>query len=127
MKKYLLMGFALTNLLIACGGGETPKEAKSTATETPATPERDENYSKGLALVAQSDCLTCHKVEEKLIGPAYKEIAAKYEATEENIRMLAEKIIKGGKGNWGEIPMTPHPNISQEDAETMVKYVLQLK
>jgi len=78
-------------------------------------------------LVGKSDCLTCHKVNDKLIGPSYKEVAAKYEPTEENISMLASKIIKGGKGVWGEVPMTPHPQVSEEDAKAMVKYVLLLK
>ena len=113
-------------LLVACGGGET-KKAEAT-TETEATkPSDNPDYSKGLALVAGSDCLTCHKVAEKNIGPAYQEVAAKYENTDENIAMLAGKIIKGGSGNWGAIPMTPHPQVSQEDAEAMVKYILLLK
>ena len=113
------------SFLTACGD-DTQKKT-TTETKTTAELQRDENYTKGLTLVANSDCLTCHKVDEKMTGPSYKEIAAKYEATDENITMLAEKIIKGGKGNWGEVMMTPHPNISQEDAETMVKYILQLK
>ena len=67
------------------------------------------------------------KTSEKNIGPAYKDVAAKYENTEENVKMLAEKVIKGGSGVWGAVPMTPHPQISQEDAEAMIKYVLLLK
>lgn len=124
MKPVLYL-FITAILFTACGG-DTQKEA-ATETETTTEPQRDENYTKGLTLVANSDCLTCHKVDEKMTGPSYKEIAAKYEATDENIAMLAEKIIKGGKGNWGEVMMTPHPNVSKEDAETMVKYILQLK
>lgn len=119
MRQILLM-MLFAAVLAACGG-ETKQE------EAAAEPQRDENYSNGLALVAKSDCLTCHKVDEKMTGPSYKEIAARYEATDANIQMLAGKIIQGGKGNWGEIMMTPHTNLSQEDAETMVKYILQLK
>lgn len=85
------------------------------------------DYQKGLTLVGGSDCLTCHKVNEKNIGPAYKDVAAKYENTEDNVKMLAAKIIKGGAGNWGAIPMTPHPQVKEEDAEAMVKYILLLK
>ena len=85
------------------------------------------DYTKGLALIAGSDCLTCHKVAEKNIGPAYQDVAAKYENTDDNIEMLAGKIIKGGSGNWGAIPMTPHANLSEEDAEAMVKYIFLLK
>ncbi|MEY3435840.1 MAG: hypothetical protein RL335_296, partial [Bacteroidota bacterium] len=61
----------------------------------------------------------------KVIGPSYVDVAKKY--SERDVKMLAEKIIKGGKGNWGEIPMTPHPNVSQADAEEMVKYILSMK
>ena len=86
-----------------------------------------EEYDKALQLIASSDCLTCHKIEEKLTGPAYKEVAQKYEATDANINMLAGKIIKGGSGNWGQVPMTPHDSISVDDAKTMVKYILALK
>jgi len=81
----------------------------------------------GKALIEASDCRTCHKDDAKLIGPAYKEVAAKYPSNEANIKKLAEKIIKGGQGNWGEIPMAGHPNVSQEDAEAMVKYILSMK
>jgi cytochrome c len=66
-------------------------------------------------------------VSDKNIGPAYKDVAAKYENTEENVKMLAGKIIKGGQGVWGAIPMTPHSTLSQADAEQMVKYILLLK
>ncbi len=77
--------------------------------------------------MAQSDCLTCHKVSEKFTGPGYKEVAQKYENTEDNVKMLAEKIIKGGSGNWGPIPMTPHASLKEEDAKAMVKYILLLR
>jgi cytochrome c len=78
-------------------------------------------------LIAQSDCLTCHKVDEKAIGPAYRDVANKYSNDNQTVTMLADKIIKGGAGVWGQIPMTPHPNLSKQDAEQMVKYVLLLK
>jgi cytochrome c len=128
MRK-ILFTLSAAFLLVACGGGDTKKETTETTTTTAeAKPSSDNpDYSKGLALVAGSDCLTCHKVAEKNIGPAYQEVAAKYENTDENIAMLAGKIIKGGSGNWGAIPMTPHANLSQDDAEAMVKYILLLK
>jgi len=80
---------------------------------------------KGKALIAKSDCLGCHKIDEKLVGPAYKAVAAKY--TSADIDMLAGKIISGGAGNWGEIPMSPHASLSKADAQEMVKYILSLK
>ena len=131
MKKVL---FILTTAIIvmACGGGSTEagKEVAATATTAATTSNAlsdNPDYQKGLALVAGSDCLTCHKTSEKNIGPAYKDVAAKYENTEENVKMLASKIIKGGSGNWGAIPMTPHPQLKEEDVEQMVKYILLLK
>ena len=130
MKK-VLVTLVAGIALVACGGN---KENKETTTETAATAataasslSSNPDYQKGLELVGKSDCLTCHKANEKNIGPAYKDVAAKYENTDENVKMLAEKIIKGGSGNWGAIPMTAHPALSQEDAEAMVKYVLLLK
>ncbi len=129
MKKVL---FILTTavILMACGGGSTEagKVAATAATATTGYALSDNpDYQKGLALVAGSDCLTCHKTSEKNIGPAYKDVAAKYENTEENVKMLAAKVIKGGSGNWGAIPMTPHPQLKQEDVEQMIKYILLLK
>ena len=81
----------------------------------------------GEALIKKSDCLACHNVSQKIVGPAYKNVAAKYAATEENIELLADKIINGGSGVWGAIPMSPHPSISKADAKEMVKYILSLK
>jgi cytochrome c len=81
----------------------------------------------GAKLIAGSTCLGCHKEKEKLVGPAYAAVAAKYPATEANIAMLANKIIQGGKGHWGEVPMTPHPGLSVADAREMVTYILTLK
>ncbi|MDJ0364199.1 c-type cytochrome [Hymenobacter sp. H14-R3] len=83
--------------------------------------------NKGAQLIAGSDCGGCHKQNEKVVGPSYVEIAQKYPATAANIAMLGNKIITGGKGNWGEIPMTPHPTLALADAKEMTKYILSLK
>ncbi|HEY0894915.1 MAG TPA: c-type cytochrome [Sphingobacteriaceae bacterium] len=83
--------------------------------------------AKGEKLIAQSDCLSCHKVSEKLVGPAYQEVAAKYEDNDKNIEYLAGKIKTGGAGVWGEVAMTPHPNLSDDDAKEMAKYILSLR
>lgn len=129
MKKYLLLA-GLSALAIACGDNASDKKSEDTkaATETPApAPAAAEEEDKGIALIAGSDCLTCHKVNEKAIGPAYIEVAKKYTADDATITSLAGKIIKGGSGVWGEIPMTPHPQVSEDDAKSMVKYILSLK
>lgn len=81
--------------------------------------------AEGLALIKGADCLGCHKDDAKLVGPSYQEIAAKY--TEADIDKLADKIIAGGAGNWGQVPMTPHTGMSKENAKKMVEYILSLK
>ena len=127
MKK-VLGTLAAVIVLMACGGNNNNKTTEAT-TEANSTASLSANpdYQKGLELVGKNDCLTCHKANEKNIGPAYKDVAAKYENNDDTIKMLAGKIIKGGSGNWGAIPMTAHANLSQEDAEAMVKYILLLK
>jgi cytochrome c len=130
MKKALVVIAGLA-FLVACGGGNTENN-KATTEETPATteaaaPATSPEAEKGMELIAQSDCLTCHKVVEASVGPAYEAVAAKYPDNDAVVDSLAQKIIKGGAGNWGTVPMTPHPDMSPDDAKAMVKYVLSLK
>jgi len=110
--------------IIACGGTDTSNETEQVAS---AEVQSANNFDAGKQLIAKSDCLGCHKEQEKLIGPSYVEVAKKYPTNAENIKLLAGKIINGGAGVWGEVPMTPHPQISTADAETMVVYILNLK
>lgn len=84
------------------------------------------SFDKGKTLISKSDCLACHKDDVKLLGPAYVDVAKKYEPTDKNIDYLVNKIIKGGSGVWGEIPMSPHPNLPPADAKEMVQYILSL-
>jgi cytochrome c len=127
LKKYYV-AIALMAVIGACSSNTNTdnKDAKATA-PTVSAPSSNPDYQKGLELIAKSDCLTCHKVSEKLTGPAYKDVAAKYENTDANITLLADKIMKGGQGVWGPIPMTPHAQLSETDAKQMVKYILLLK
>ena len=135
MKKLLLAFPVSLCMLLSCGdSGEKKETEKSTTTsETPAAPAENDKtadpaYKKGLTLVAKSDCLTCHKVDEPLTGPTYRDVANKYAGMPDTIvSHLAGKIIKGGNGVWGEVYMTPHPQVSKEDAEAMVRYILLLK
>lgn len=128
-----LLAFAF--LVFGCGSGsENNSDATTDAPavqEKPPSPEEkykdDPDFVRGLALIQQNDCPSCHMVEKKIIGPSYAEVASKYESTEENHKLLAERVIAGSVGIWGEIPMVPHPSLSQEDAEQMVKYILMLK
>lgn len=84
------------------------------------------NFDKGKTLISKSDCLACHKDDAKLVGPAYVDVAKKYPANAKNREHLVNKIINGGAGAWGDIPMSPHPNLSPADAGEMVDYILSL-
>ena len=126
MKRIVLPLFSLL-VLAACNSDSKDKnEDKPVAQATDHSSNPD--YQKGLGLVTKSDCLTCHKIDEPLTGPAYQEVANKYAGLPDTIvTHLANKIISGGKGVWGEVYMTPHPGISTDDAQAMVKYILLLK
>jgi len=132
--KRILAVLPLLILIASCGGGGNQQNSTNASGDTatasqPAANDISANpdYQKGLALVAKSNCLTCHKIEEKLIGPAYKDVANKYAGNDTALTYLAHKVISGGKGVWGDVMMTPHPELSEADAEQMVKYVLLLK
>ena len=120
MKKTFIM-IATLGILAACGGGG--KEEKPKVVDITETPE----YKKGVEIVSKSDCFTCHKIEEKNVGPAWRDVAAKYGGQDTAVKYLAAKIIAGGSGVWGQVPMAAHPTFSQDDAEAVAKYVLLLK
>ncbi|WP_347329803.1 family 16 glycoside hydrolase [Marinimicrobium locisalis] len=86
----------------------------------------DPDQHAGEALVANSDCAACHNPQAQTVGPAYIDIAQRYDNRLEVVIELAQKIIEGGAGNWGQTPMTPHPDLSEEDAEQMVGYIFSL-
>lgn len=83
--------------------------------------------AEGKALFSKSDCLTCHKMDVKLVGPAYYDVAKKYAPTQANYEMLANKVVSGGSGVWGQVAMAPHPALTHDDAIKIVKYILSLK
>ena len=79
------------------------------------------------ALAQKSGCIACHQVEKKVIGPAYKDVAAKYKADKDAATKLADKVKKGGTGVWGQVPMPPTTQVSDADIKTLVGWVLSLK
>ena len=124
MKKFLIV-FAFSAMVFACDSSEDSKSAeekKDTVATTPAI-----SNEKGLELIGASDCTTCHAIDKKVIGPAYVDVAAKYENTPATIDTLVSKVINGGSGNWGTIAMAPHPQVPEADAREMVKYIMSLK
>ena len=77
------------------------------------------------ALAKAKNCMSCHQIDKKVVGPAYKEVAKKYTAKDE--AALVEKVLKGGKGNWGTVPMPPNASVKPEEAQKLVKWILSLK
>jgi len=143
MKKVFAVLF-ICAVISACGGStksgggaDTGKAADQTAKAQEPNVDTSANKTgatgnsgelvPGAKLMAGLDCNTCHKADVKVVGPALKDIAAKYPPTQANIDTLANKVIHGGSGHWGDIPMAPHPTLAVNDAKEMVKYILSLK
>lgn len=81
----------------------------------------------GATLAKSNGCTACHSVDTKLVGPSYKDVAAKYKGDKDAETKLIAKVKAGGSGVWGPVPMPPHPAISDADLKTMVDWVLALK
>ena len=80
-----------------------------------------------MALAQAKNCMACHAVDKKLVGPAYKDIAAKYKGDGAAVDRLAVKIMKGGVGVWGAIPMPANPQVSDAEAKKLAQWVLSAK
>jgi len=78
-------------------------------------------------LAAKKNCLACHAVDKKLVGPAYKDVAAKYAGQKDAVAKLSEKIMKGGSGAWGPVPMPANPQVNEAEAKQLAQWVLSLK
>lgn len=123
MKKVFV--FISILFIISC---DNNADTKQSTAETKPVETKNVNAEKGLELITKSDCFTCHKLTESSIGPAYALIADKYKTLNEAaMDSMVTQIIKGGAGRWGTVPMTPHPDMSKEDAEMMVHYIMSIK
>ena len=80
-----------------------------------------------LALATSKNCMACHAVDKKLVGPAYKEVATKYAGQKDAVDKLAAKIIKGGSGVWGPVPMPANAQVAEADAKKLAAWVLTQK
>ena len=78
-------------------------------------------------LAQKKSCLACHAADKKLVGPSYKDVAAKYAGQKDAVTMLAEKIQKGGVGAWGQVPMPANPQVNAEEAKQLATWVLSAK
>jgi cytochrome c len=79
------------------------------------------------ALAQSKNCLACHAIDKKLVGPAYKDVAAKYAGDKSAADKLVAKVMKGGTGVWGQIPMPANPQVSEAEAKKLVAWVLSQK
>ena len=80
-----------------------------------------------LALATSKNCMACHAVDKKLVGPSYKDVAVKYAGQKDAVDKLAVKIVKGSSGVWGPIPMPANAQVNEADAKKLATWVLSLK
>ena len=78
-------------------------------------------------LATKKNCMACHAADKKLVGPAYKEVAAKYAGQKDAVDKLVQKVIKGGSGVWGPVPMPANAQVSEAEAKQLVQWVLSTK
>ena len=79
------------------------------------------------ALASKNNCMACHAVDKKVVGPAFKDVAKKYAGQKDAQAMLVAKVMKGGSGVWGAIPMPANAQVNEADAKTLVAWILSLK
>ncbi|MES9999812.1 MAG: c-type cytochrome [Candidatus Thiodiazotropha lotti] len=110
---------AATETAAAPAAEAAPAEAAPAA--APAAPTGD-----ALAVATTSGCMACHQVETKVVGPAYKEVAAKYKGDAGAVDTLVAKVKAGGVGTWGQIPMPPNAHVSDENIRVVVEWILSM-
>jgi cytochrome c len=131
MKKTILFLIIGSASVLACNSGAS-SGSKNDSAAAPAPAPATATDEKGLELIGASDCTTCHRLHKAAagasIGPSYSEVAAKYApAADTTVDRIVKKIISGGSGIWGVVPMTPHPALAPADVKVMVNYILTLK
>ena len=78
-------------------------------------------------LAQKKNCMACHAVDKKVVGPAYKDVAAKYAGQKDAVDKLAQKVVKGGAGVWGAVPMPANPQVTDAEARQLVQWIMTLK
>lgn len=107
MKRYLVVNVVMAAL------------ATTLAVSTPALAD--------MALATAKNCTSCHAVDKKVLGPSYKEVATKYAGQADAVDKLSGKIMKGGAGAWGPVPMPANAQVSAEEAKKLVTWIMTLK
>jgi cytochrome c len=93
--------------------------AMSAAVSAPAFAQAD--------LAQKKNCLACHAVDKKVVGPSYKDVAAKYAGQKDAVDKLTQKVMKGGSGVWGAVPMPANPQVNEAEAKQLVQWILTQK
>ncbi|MBS0031225.1 c-type cytochrome [Chitinophaga sp. 22321] len=122
----LLLTMSTTYAQTKPGAGAKKTSPKTVAKPKAAPAIKKEDVDEGKVLLTKSDCLACHKVDTKVVGPAYADVAKKYPYSTANVDLLSTKIINGGSGTWGAVPMAAHPALAAADVKKMVTYILSL-
>ena len=78
-------------------------------------------------LAQKKNCMACHAVDKKVVGPGYKEVAVKYAGQKDAVDKLAQKIIKGGAGVWGPVPMPANAQVTEAEAKQLMQWIMTLK
>jgi cytochrome c len=78
-------------------------------------------------LAQKKNCMACHAIDKKLVGPSYKDVAAKYAGQKDAVDKLAQKVVKGGSGTWGAVPMPANPQVTEAEAKQLVGWILTQK
>ncbi|CAM5783375.1 MAG: c-type cytochrome [Burkholderiales bacterium] len=79
------------------------------------------------AMAKAKNCMACHAIDKKVVGPAYKDVAKKFGGQAGAVDMLADKIMKGSSGTWGPVPMPPNTNVNAAEAKSLATWILSLK
>lgn len=117
----------MVKYILTVKGGVAPSKVELPSDGNQATGTAVLPTHEGFGIIQKNDCIVCHKLEERIIGPTYTEIAEKYKDDKEALKKLSEKVKKGGSGVWGDVPMGPHTTVSDEEIEKMVTAILTLK
>lgn len=112
----------LASILVVLYGCQPESGSQAGASGQSAAPNPD-----AMQLAKKNNCYACHSIDKKVVGPSFRDVAAKYRGDAGAEAKLAEKIAKGGSGSWGVMPMPPFPLISEEDRKTLARYALALK
>ncbi len=125
MKKAYVLVPVLFVLIYACGGQANSENKNSKVQSVTAVETKPEHVGKAAAI--RLGCNACHADKRKIVGPSYTDIAKKYDYTDKNHQYLTDRIIKGGSGVWGDIPMTAYPHLSDTELNDVVDYIFTLK